>query len=290
MTRVADIIGRYRYLMIEGVEYRVYYEEAGVGIPIICQHTAGCDGRQWRHLLEDPEITGRFQLIVPDLPFHGKSLPPTSREWWKEPYSLKQSFFMAFIVAVAQALELKQPVFLGCSMGGHLAPDLALHYPDEFRAVIGLEAAINSHGAEGLPQWYFHPRIPSTFKVDHMLTVCAPQAPEALRREVGFVYSQGSPPTFAGDLDYYLVEHDLTDRAKDIDTSKVPVHIMNGQYDYSAAPVDGRALADLIEGSTFVEMEGLGHFPMAENPEVFKRYLLPVLDKIAAATPAAVGS
>ncbi|MBM4297762.1 MAG: alpha/beta hydrolase, partial [Deltaproteobacteria bacterium] len=33
------ITGRYVYLNIEGVEYRVYFEEAGSGIPLICQHT-----------------------------------------------------------------------------------------------------------------------------------------------------------------------------------------------------------------------------------------------------------
>jgi pimeloyl-ACP methyl ester carboxylesterase len=27
-------------------------------------------------------------------------------------------------------------------------------------------------------------------------------------------------------------------------------------------------------------MQGLGHFPMSENPEKFISYLLPVLDKI----------
>ena len=28
-------------------------------------------------------------------------------------------------------------------------------------------------------------------------------------------------------------------------------------------------------------MKGLGHFPMCENPEQFKEYLLPVLDEIS---------
>ena len=28
-------------------------------------------------------------------------------------------------------------------------------------------------------------------------------------------------------------------------------------------------------------MEGLGHFPMSEHPEQFRRYILPVLDEIA---------
>jgi hypothetical protein len=29
-------------------------------------------------------------------------------------------------------------------------------------------------------------------------------------------------------------------------------------------------------------MEGLGHFPMSENPAQFRKYLLPILEKIAA--------
>lgn len=31
-------------------------------------------------------------------------------------------------------------------------------------------------------------------------------------------------------------------------------------------------------------MEEVGHFPMSENPERFKAYLMPVLDEIAAAS------
>ena len=27
-------------------------------------------------------------------------------------------------------------------------------------------------------------------------------------------------------------------------------------------------------------MKGIGHFPMCENPEVFKKYLMPVLDRL----------
>lgn len=291
MGRTSDIIGRYLYLDIDGAEYRVYYEDSGTGIPMICQHTAGCDGRQWRHLQEDPELTDRFRLIVPDLPFHGKSVPPQSREWWKEEYALTQDFFMTFIVAVSHALELEDPIYMGCSMGGHLAPDLALAYPDEFRAVIGVEAAINSHGNEGLKQWYFHPRISSQFKAEHMLTVCAPQSPEPMRRETGFIYSQGATQAFKGDLAYYLVEHDVTDTAKDIDTARIGVYILNGEYDYSASPADGKALADEIPGARFVEMKGIGHFPMCENPEIFKTHLLPVLEDILArGEPQAVAS
>jgi len=70
------IVGRYVYVPYEGMEYRVFYEEAGDGIPLVCLHTAGTDSREWRHQLSDPEINGRFRVIALDLPRHGKSIPP----------------------------------------------------------------------------------------------------------------------------------------------------------------------------------------------------------------------
>jgi hypothetical protein len=52
-TRMADlepIVGRYLRLTLGGRAHRVYFEEAGQGIPLVCLHTAGSDGRQFRHL------------------------------------------------------------------------------------------------------------------------------------------------------------------------------------------------------------------------------------------------
>lgn len=286
MRAAPDIIGRYAYLEVDGVEYRVYYEESGDGIPIICQHTAGAEGRQWRHLIEDPDITSRFRVVVPDLPYHGKSLPPSDVRWWEQEYVLTKTFFEKFIVAVSRQLQLDRPVFLGCSMGGHLAPDLALDYPDEFRAVVGLEATIHSHGAEGLMAYLDHPDLANDFRAAQMYGICAPTSPEASRRETAWIYSQGAPPVFKGDLNYYFIEHDLTGVTQNIDTSKVAVYILSGEYDYSAHPALGRELADEIKGSNFVAMNGLGHFPMSENYPLFKQYIMPVLDEIAAASPA----
>lgn len=72
-------VGRYVHIDAEGQDYRVYFEEAGSGIPVLMQHTAGCHGSQWRHLFECKAITDHFRLIAYDLPFHGKSLPPAGR-------------------------------------------------------------------------------------------------------------------------------------------------------------------------------------------------------------------
>ncbi len=38
--------------------------------------------------------------------------------------------------------------------------------------------------------------------------------------------------------------------------------------------------AEQIAGAEVVVMKEVGHFPMSENPEQFRRYILPVLDQI----------
>ncbi|MBO0694157.1 MAG: alpha/beta hydrolase [Acidimicrobiaceae bacterium] len=285
MPRLSNIIGRYVYVSVDDVEYRVYYEEAegAAGMPVLCQHTAGADGRQWRHQLEDPEIASRYRLVAYDLPYHGKSVPPPTVEWWKQEYALHQDWFMRFVVAMRRTLELEGAVYMGCSMGGHLAPDLALHYPGEFKAVIAVEGGLATHVDEPFLKYLHHPRVSNELKGALMYTMTSPTSPEALRRETGWVYSQGAPPVFKGDLVYYLGEHDLTDDAKDIDTSRTAVYVISGDYDWSADPTVSRALADAIPGATYTPMNGLGHFPMSEDPLKFKGYLLPILEKVAGA-------
>ena len=75
----------------------------GQGIPLLMQHTAGSHGVQFRHLFEMPEITDHFRLIAYDLPFHGKSVPPTSVAWWTQPYRADRAFAMALPIALSAA-------------------------------------------------------------------------------------------------------------------------------------------------------------------------------------------
>jgi pimeloyl-ACP methyl ester carboxylesterase len=275
-------VGRYIHLDIEGQDHRLYYEEAGSGIPLLLQHTAGCHGVQWRHLFERREITDHFRLIAYDLPFHGKSLPPVGPKWWAVEYRLTGTFLRAVPVTLAAALELDRPVFMGCSVGGLLALDLARHHPETFRAVISLEGALKIDGDIDALSALWRPQVGNEYKARLMNALMSPTSPEAYRKETGQVYAAGWPPAFLGDLHYYLSDYDLREEAAKIDTTKVAVHILSGEYDASGSLEHGQAAHAAIAGSTWTAMNGVGHFPMSENPEAFLSYLLPVLDAIRA--------
>lgn len=273
-------VGRYVHLTVDGVEYRVYFEETGRGIPMLLQHTAGADGRQWRHLLEEGEFQRDFRMIAYDLPYHGKSVPPTGVEWWRREYRLTKDFLMKFVVALGHELGLERPVYMGSSIGGHLATDLALHFPDEFRAIIGLEAANTTPG--GFDDQWAHPRISNEYKASVMYGLMSPTSPEKYRRETAWVYSQGAPPVFKGDLYYYSVDHDLTHTAEKIDAVRTPLYLLTGEYDWASTPAMSEELARRIKGARYQTMEQLGHFPMSEDPVRFRWYIAPVLQEIGA--------
>lgn len=273
-------LGRYLHLNLGGHDHRIYFEEAGQGIPLLLQHTAGCHGSQWRHLLEEPRITEHFRLIAYDLPCHGKSLPPPTRSWWSEAYRLEGEFLRSVPLRLSEALGLTRPVFMGCSVGGLLALDLASLHPSRFRAVISVEGALKVDGDLEALSGFWHPQVSNEYKARAMEGLMSPTSPLPYRKETSFVYAAGWPPAFLGDLHYYIDEFDLRGAARGIDTTQVGVHILSGEYDYSGRMELGREAHETIAGSTFTEMPGVGHFPMSENPDRFIEHLLPVLARI----------
>ena len=206
------------------------------------------------------------------------SLPPPGVEWWTQEYRLTKDFLMEFTLTLARELGLEKPVYMGSSIGGHLALDLALHHPEEFRAVIGVEAAAATPG--GYLDIWNHPRVGNGFKASVMYGLMSPTSPETYRRETAWCYSQGAPPVFKGDLYYHDIDHAMGETVGDIDGTKLGVHLLTGEYDWSTPPGLSQAVADRIPGASFQTMEGLGHFPMSEDPERFLGYVRPVLEKI----------
>ena len=228
-----------------------------------------------------PEITDKFRLIAYDLPCHGKSLPPVSKDWWDEQYLLRGEFLRSIPIKLSAALELDKPVFMGCSVGGLLALDLAHKHAEDFRAVISIEGALHIGGKLEHFTELWHPQVNNEYKARLMDGLMSPTSPKAYRKETSFVYASGWPPVFLGDLMYYVEDYDLRSSASEIDTKDVAVHILSGEYDYSGSSELGEAAHHAISGSTWQEMKGVGHFPMSENPAAFAKYLGPILEQIS---------
>jgi pimeloyl-ACP methyl ester carboxylesterase len=278
-ARFEPIIGRYMHLDLLGRPHRLYVEEAGEGTPLLCLHTAGADGRQYRALMNDPRVTARHRVIAFDMPWHGKSSPPSG--WHDEEYQLASAHYTEMILTVMSALGLDKPILIGCSIGGRIALHLALEHPERFRAIIGLQAGAHVDPYYDL-NFLHRPDVHGGEVAAAIVSgLVGPDAPEAERWETLWHYMQGGPGVFKGDLYFYKIDGDIRARVAEIDTGRCPLFLLSGEYDYSCTPEETRAVARSIPGCEVTIMNGLGHFPMSENPETFLGYLLPVLAKIS---------
>lgn len=279
MTAKFDpIIGRYVYLTLQGREHRVYFEEAGQGIPLLCLHTAGADGRQFRYLMTDKAVTDHFRVLAFDLPWHGKSTPPDG--WQNEEYRLTTDSYIEAIRTFRDAIGLQRPVVMGCSIGGRIVLGLAIHHANEFHALIGLESSAFQAGWYDT-NWLHRPDIHGGEVCAGLVSgLIAPQSPDAPRWETLWQYMQGGPGIFKGDLYFYRVDSDLRGQVGKIDTKVCPLYLLTGEYDFSCMPEDTIGTAEQIPGAKVTVMKELGHFPMSENPAQFRGYILPVLEDI----------
>jgi len=112
---------------VEGLEFA--YHEAGEGEPLILLHGSGPGVSAWANYRYNlPVFAGRFRTIAPDLPgFGGTQLPDLD-----ELYSVSAA---RWIVRLMDNLGIESAAFVGNSMGGTVAAELAALCPERVRRI-----------------------------------------------------------------------------------------------------------------------------------------------------------
>ena len=273
------IVGRYLTVEIGGERHRLFIEEAGRGIPLLCLHTAGNDSRQFRHVMNDKEVTDRFRVVAFDMPYHGRSTPPD--QWWLKKPRLTAKLYLEIVRAVWTALELERPIVMGCSMGGAIVLKVAADYQNEIRGIVGLESSAHAPGRYN--DFLHHPAIHGgELCASYTYGLNSPYSPEQNRRENWWYYSQSGPGVYQGDVHFYSNDWDAREDIKTIDTGRCKVALLTGEFDYSCTPAMTEQVAAAIKGSRYTLMKRMGHFPMIENYPDFRPYLLDALNHVAA--------
>lgn len=106
-----------------------YYEICGEGSPVLLLHGFTGTSATWSNVMV--QLEDRFQLIMIDLPGHGRTKTDTPRTMDMCCYDIAQ---------LLDRLNIANVHFLGYSMGGRTALSFAMLYPDKVRSLI-LESA-----------------------------------------------------------------------------------------------------------------------------------------------------
>lgn len=283
----ATVTGR-RAVLRRGSEARamLHWIEAGNSGPtVVFLHTAGADSRQYLHQLADTELQGRYRMMAFDLPWHGMSSGEDGRETTVG-YRLTEAAYLDWCVTFIEQVAGGPVILAGCSMGATMALTVTARRPDLVRGCIALEAPMTAPGRRS--DLLTDARIAdSQHNPAYVRAMLGPVCPQTQRDEACAIYAQARPGVYMGDLSYYSDEYDGAGIAAPLRAADRPLALLTGSYDYSASPDNTRALCRAIgmDKVWFREMQGLGHFPMIEDPTAFRPHFLAALQQMERGRP-----
>lgn len=269
-----ELVGRY----VDVMGYRTYYESAGNGPAVVCIHSGGADGRAYRHLLSHLPTIG-VQAIALDMPGHGKSYPDLDT---LRPIETAENW-IEFVVEFSRALGLDRPVLVGCAMSASLLLRLAAEHPEVPAAIIS---------ANGTPDFttildedYLdalnHPQVNvGDFLESQTAGLVGRDLTTIARNECLWHNARNlTPEVMQADITIYA-RHNILAVLSDIST---PVLHLRGEFDPTVTEEGMLALRDGLPDATFVNLTGVGHLPMVEDPAQFnsavERFLQRLLER-----------
>jgi pimeloyl-ACP methyl ester carboxylesterase len=261
----------------------VNYVDVGSGEedPVVLVHGLG---GQWQNWLENiPRLAVDRRVVAMDLPGFGLTPMPEDEE-------ITISGYGRCVNALCDKLGLGGIDLVGNSMGGYVAAEVAIQFPERVsRLVLVSAAGISSAETLQAPILTFgriataiatnsaarHRRLAARPLTRHVSLALVARHPRLLKADLayeGFFKGAGKPgfdDALRASLDY-----DFRDRLPEV---KVPTLIVWGERD-SIIPVrDADEFERLIEDSRKIVMKDTGHIPMAERPTAFNDVLLEFL-------------
>jgi pimeloyl-ACP methyl ester carboxylesterase len=261
---------------------RVNYVDIGSGDepPMVLVHGLG---GQWQNWLENiPRLAQERRVIAPDLPGFGLSEMPSDR--------ISISGYGQMVDALMEHLEIERADVVGNSMGGFVASEVAVQFPQRVERLALVSAAgISSASVSRAPVLTVgriatavtaytaarHRAMARRPLTRHLALAFVARHPSKLRADFvweGFMKGAGKEG-FDNAL-RACVEYDFRDRLPEI---RSPTLIVWGENDSVIPCKDAEEFERLIPDSRKLVMEDTGHVPMAERPAVFNDLLLDFL-------------
>ena len=237
-----------------------FAEVAGEGEAVLCLHTAGQSGVQWRETLQQLPGAG-YRVIVPDLPGHGRSDAAAAG-----PID-DLSLYAEWCRRLLAALGVGRAYLVGCSIGGRIALDLAARAPELALGVVAMEANAASGvlSPAGLERELEDASSPSrgdrTF-YGTLASLGGALAP-ARAAELAARHRREDPVVSTADLIGWA-RHRLDGALERI---AAPVHLVAGEDDFWLDREVLESMRRQITNCTAEVLPGVGHYPMEELPD-----------------------
>lgn len=254
---------------------RLYYEVAGQGQPVVLIHGFSLDTRMWDDQFQ--ELSRSFRVIRYDVRGFGKSDRP------QESHAAGND-----LRVLLEHLEVQRAHLVGMSMGGSIATNFTLEYPDMVSALVtvgatldgytyspdflqrieALYAAADSGGVEAAKRlWLRQPWVTPV----HDSARLAPKIRTMVDTYSGIHLT--NPEIGWGSTDPPAIAR--------LEEINVPVLVIAGVYDTPDILAIADTVAERIPNAKKVVVQGAGHLLNIERPKEFNELLIEFLTKQA---------
>ncbi|MFL6352422.1 MAG: alpha/beta fold hydrolase [Bryobacteraceae bacterium] len=256
---------------------KLYWEEHGSGPPVLLIIGLSFTHEMWFRVV--PLLGPRYRVILFDNRGTGRSDVP------RGPYLIRQMASDAR--EILNAADVATADVIGASMGGMIAQELALRFPER---VSRLVLACTSHG--GLfSSWPEFSRVPRG--------IYATRPDDRERALIPLLYADTTPRD--------RIEEDLQIRSRcswcyqgffgqltgilgwssyrRLPKIDVPTLVIHGEQDRLVPPRNGRVLAARIPGAQFQLVPEAGHMLLTDQPEICAAVVRPFLGRQETAEP-----
>ncbi|MFJ9241946.1 alpha/beta fold hydrolase [Streptomyces sp. NPDC101776] len=242
------------------------YRDVGTGDPVVLLHSGFADHRVFDDQL--PVLARDFRVIAPDIRGHGFSANASGPFRWADD-----------LAGLLRHLDLGPAVLVGLCMGAAVATDTALEHPELVRAVV-----VSGAGASAFeytdPQLLQHQARAGQLLAVGDITGWLDQFAEGvagphrttdqvdpsvlrhLRELTAHTLAKHTP----GEKDWHVP---LDDPWSSVPGMNMPVLAVHGAADWPDSIAMAQRFADTVPNGRATTIEGAGHYPNLERPDVF---------------------
>lgn len=263
-------------IVVDGVAWPYLEGGPADGDIVVMVHGFGGDKDNWP--LYAHYFTGRFRVIAPDLPGFGQNVRNAD---WDYRGAAQTERLRAFLERVG----IDKFHLAGNSMGGYIALNYALHYPDRVKTLtlidnagvtsknkseleLAIDAGRNPLVAKTLDEFdrlldfIMYKRIPSPRFMMRAMFAVQRRHYELLDR---IFWAFGDE----------ALNHNLTDRLGEV---AMPTLVIWGRHDRLIDVSCAEVMAEAIPDNRVVILEDVGHVPMIESPGETARHQISLID------------
>ena len=253
----------------------IRYLDAGEGTPVIFIHGLGASLYAWRENL-DPVATAGFRVVAYDNRGFGSSDKPA--------HGYTNAEYARLLIALMDSLRITDAVLVGHSMGGAIAAETAIRYPERVRGLALIGSAglgIREPTLFRIARWPVVGPVLLWFRgrglVERLLKSTYADPSKVTDSDVDQYYAPVADPAYGRALRGVLREFRLDGLTGRLDRIEAPALVLWGEADRWVPIALGRALAAQLVRSAFLFVPRAGHAVQEEAPAEVNRWLIKFL-------------